>query len=419
MPLNPKENFGLPLSKLEPASLGKELLSEFWSDLEKSLDKSTVEKAEKILGNKAKLTEIISDLLNDELIVRQEKIKSEEQNLGKIKNDILLEINKKITFYIENYPLFEKCREIFSNAKNLEELFLIKEPLIKIARKIGLYDTKESPETLRRNENQKGKTLFEHPTEIFKFIIDPEYVKAKREELQNINKTGGIYMPNDNNPDGGDAWEVKRTDQKETCTVIDIFGHGLSQSYSKLFIGKIISLLGDKDEDLFKVDNFLLDIDTAASFQFQLNTTMIRVEIEGNTLNAKLSGDAGFLIYRPETNEMSVCGLSLNYPKIKNIDANIKKTHTIGAGFNTSPSRFTTSVNPKDSVIVFSDSCMKEHKNGILVARTISNFLNEQKGKTQKATGLIKRIENLVKNPSFIKDDDITIVELNKQKKFM
>jgi len=402
---NFKENLK-PNKKNESISLKEELsylvLSEIEKNPKKNPDQETLdilikkeiltkEESEKIFNDKKKLKELIDHLLDDELIVRQEKINSEDQNKEKIKKDILLETNKKIALYIENYPLFEKCRETFSNAQNLEELFKIKEPLINIAKKIGQYSASDTPEAQKRNEAmaKQNKILLEQPAEIFKFIIDPEYVKTKRAELHNIN---GLYMPDKKNPDGGDGWYTKKIGNKQISTVIDTFGHGLSYSYSKLFIEKALSLTGDNDEDLFNVENFLCEIDDASGSQFQLNAAMIQIEEEKendeeSTLNIKLSGDTGFLIYRPKTDEIIIGGLDGKYQGIENMDSVIKKNFAIGTGFN-QKSNFKNSTKIKiskgDEVYGFSDGCRG----------TIHNELKENKKNYEKIKGMSEKIKN-------------------------
>ncbi|MBU0611945.1 hypothetical protein KKA39_02460 [Patescibacteria group bacterium] len=360
MNLNPEKK-SFENKTVHPSLDKKLLLSEILSDPKKGLDKNIISKAEKLLGGKEKLSELIQDLIVDETIIRQEKIDSPEQNLEKIKSDIFLEIDKKVSLYIENYPLFEKCRKAFSSAKNLEEFLEIKELLIEIAKKIGQYDASDTPEAQKRNEAlvKQNKTLLENPSGVFKFFFDPEYVKTKRKDLHNIN---GLYMPDKENPDGGDGWEDKKIGNKQISTVIDTSGHGLRQAYAKLFIEKILSLATEDGDDLFEIDNFLLEIDEASFFQFQLNAAMIRTEIEEDengelNMNAQISGDTGFFIYRPKTREIIISGFEGEYPGVK-INKDFKRMSAMGTGYKnkTSFAKSTSiKLNKDDKVYLFSD----------------------------------------------------------------
>ncbi|MFA6524578.1 MAG: hypothetical protein WC264_03415 [Candidatus Paceibacterota bacterium] len=350
MNFTPEKNFNN--KKLNLLLDEKALLSEIISESEEQLKDQT--KIEKI-------SELVKDLLIDETIIRQEQLDSENQNLEKIKADATFEIKKKIKFYIENEKTISECKEIFSNAKNLKQFLKIKEPLIEIAEKIGQYDASGTPEAQKRNEAmaKQNKKLFENPSGIFKFFIDPEYVKTKREDLHNIN---GLYMPDKENPDGGDGWEDKKNGNKQISTVIDTFGHGINQAYTKLFIEKTLSLATEDSDDLFEIDNFLLKIDEASSFQFQLNAAMIRTEIKEDengelNMNAQISGDTGFFIYRPETKEIIISGFEGEYPGVK-INKDFKRISAMGTGYKNKTS-FIKSTNIKlnkdDKVYLFSD----------------------------------------------------------------
>ena len=351
MNFNPEKNFAS--KNFSPLLDEKTLFSEIISESgEKLKDQAKLEK----------ISELTKDLLVDETIIRQEQIDSKNSNIEKIKADATLEIKKKIKFYIENENELSKCKEIFSNAKNLEELLKIKEYLIKIGQKISQYDASGTPEAQRRNEamTKQNKTLLERPAEIFKFIMNQEYVENKRKELHNIK---GLYMPDKENPDGGDGWEDKKIRNKQISTVLDTQGHGLSQAYTKLFIEKTLSLTTENSDDLFEVDNFLLEIDEASLFQFQLNAAIIRTEIEEDengelNMNAQISGDTGFFIYRPKTKEVLISGFQGEYPGVKNINKDFVRMSAIGTGYKNKTS-FKKSTNIKlnkdDKVYLFSD----------------------------------------------------------------
>jgi len=417
MPTNFEENFK-PIKKQESISFKEELSSLVWSNLEKNPKKNpdqktldilikneilTKEESEKVFNDKNKLKELIDDLLNDELIVRQEKINSQEQDQEKIKNDILLEIDKKVSLYIENYPLFEKCRKTFSNAKNLEDFLKIKGPLIEIAKKIGHYDASDTPEAQKRNEamTKQDKKLLERPYGIFQLFIE------SGQDLHNIN---GLYMPDKGNPDGGDGWEDKKIGNKQISTVFDTQGHGLSQAYTKLFIGKALSLTTEKSDDLFEVDNFLLEIDEASLFQFQLNAAMIRTEIEEDengelNMNVLVSGDPIFWICPKNKNEIIISGFEGEYAGIKNI--NLKRMSAIGTGYKNKTS-FKKSENIKlnkdDEVFLSSDG----GKGGI-------KDVFEQIGKTKTIHSINgKTILDSIKNRKTQgkQRDDITVLRV-------
>jgi len=368
MTTNFAENFK-PIKRPESVSLKEELLSLAWSNLEKNPKNNpdqktldllikneilTKEESEEVLNDEGKLKELIDNLLNDELILRQEKIDSSEPDQEKVKNDILLEVDKKVGLCVENYPLFEKCRKIFSNAKNLEDFFKIRGPLTEIAKKIGHYDASDTPEARKRNEamTKQGKILLERPFGIFQLFID------SGQDLHNIN---GLYLPDKGNPDGGDGWEDKKIGNKQISTVFDTQGHGLSQAYTKLFIGKALSLTTDNSDDLFEVDNFLLEIDEASLYQFQLNAAMIRTEIEEDengelNMNVLVSGDTIFWICPKNKSEIIISGFEGEYAGIKNI--NFKRMSAIGAGYKNKTS-FKKSENIKlnkgDEVFLSSD----------------------------------------------------------------
>jgi len=332
MNFNPEKNFAS--KNFSPLLDEKTLFSEIISESgEKLKDQAKLEK----------ISELTKDLLVDETIIRQEQIDSKNSNIEKIKADATLEIKKKIKFYIENENELSKCKEIFSNAKNLEELLKIKEYLIKIAQKIGQYDASGTPEAQRRNETMAKQN-----------------VENKRKELHNIK---GLYMPDKENPDGGDGWEDKKIRNKQISTVLDTQGHGLSQAYTKLFIEKTLSLTTENSDDLFEVDNFLLEIDEASLFQFQLNAAIIRTEIEEDengelNMNAQISGDTGFFIYRPKTKEVLISGFQGEYPGVKNINKDFVRMSAIGTGYKNKTS-FKKSTNIKlnkdDKVYLFSD----------------------------------------------------------------
>ncbi|MFZ2072171.1 MAG: hypothetical protein WA101_03620 [Minisyncoccia bacterium] len=327
-------------SKIIHSPLNERLLfSEIISDTEKGLSKKTTKEAIKVLGSKEKLFELTKDLLKDEVIIRNEQLGSGENiNLEKIKSDTLLEIKKKITLFIENHRNFLECQNTFSGAQNLNEFFKIEDKLKELLNKIGQYHT-GSADAKRRNEGQlklnKNKILLERPTEIFKFIIDPEYIKTKRAELHKIN---GIYTPNKNNPDGGDGWETKKIGNKEIDTVIDVQGHGLTQSYAKLFVEKMISLSTEDEEGLSKVDDFISKIEDTYNSQFQLKTMLIRTEVEKDhkndlILNMIISGDTAFVIYDEGSDQIKIGGFEGMYPKgIENMEAYIEKLKPIGMG---------------------------------------------------------------------------------------
>ncbi|MFZ2072561.1 MAG: hypothetical protein WAV10_02700 [Minisyncoccia bacterium] len=372
MNFNPEKNFNN--KKFNPLLDEKLLLSEIINESgEKLKDQAKIEK----------ISELTRDLLFDETIIRQEQLDSENPNLEKIKADATLEIKKKIKFYIENENEFLECRKIFSNAKNLQEFFKIKKPLKEIAGKIGLN---YNPITIS-NKQQEPKTSLERPSEIFKLAIDPEYIKTKRIELHNIK---GLYRPFRNNPDGGDGWYVKKIDNKKINTLIDTFGHGLASSYTKLFILKTLSL-AENDEDLFDIENFLLEIDDASGTQFQLNAAMLQIEEdnedeENPTLNIKMNQDMGVIIYNPKTNKMTVIGMGAEYPGITSLDS-IKKFKAIGGGAN-SKSDFKNSVkikiNKDDKVFGFSDECRG----------AINNALKENKNNAEKINEMPLKIKS-------------------------
>jgi len=408
MNLNPGKNKSLENKAVNSTMDEKLLLSEILSNPEKGLNKNTIEKAEELLGGKEKLSELVRDLLIDEIIIRQEQLKTEKPDLEKIKSDALSEIKKKITFYIENYKKFAKCREIFSNAKNLEELFKIKEPLIEIAKKIGQYDASNTPEAQRRNEamTKPNKTLLERPTEIFKFIMNPEYVETKRRELHNIN---GLYMPDKENPDGGDGWEVKKIGNKQISTLFDTQGHGISQAYTKLFIEKTLSLATEDSDNLFEIDNFLLEIDEASLFQFQLNAAMIRTEIKEDengelNMNALINADTGVYICRE--NKIIISGFEGEYTGVKNINKEFTKMSALGTGYKnkTSFKRSTNiKLNKDDEVYLFSDGS----KGGIKdVFEQIGKTIHSINGKT-----ILNSIKN--RKTQGKQRDDITILRIH------
>jgi len=394
--------------------LEKDLSFEILSNPEKGLNDEQIEEAEKIFGGKNKLEYLISDLLNENIIVKKEEILSQKQNEEKIKNDIVFDIKKKINFYVENYEDFLKCQETFSNEKNLEDfLKKIEQPLLKIIQKIRHYDingTKRSEE-LNIEAAKNGKTLIENPAEIFKFFMDSEYVKNKRMELHNIKE--GLYIPYKNNPDGGDGWNIKKTNNKDIGSVIDTEGHGVGQSYLKLFIEKMISLASDNVDDLVKIDNFLSKIEGASNYSLTVKASITRVKIERD-INKKLKmkvemmGDGGFFIYRPKTNELLIAGFDFKekeYLGVKDIKDRSRKTIAIGEGLiNAINLKNSTDIelDEDDQVYCFSDG----GRGGI--KDTLENI--------GKNTNLIngENIVNEIKNREMKgkQKDDITILKV-------
>ena len=325
----------------------KDMSFEIFTDTEKGLNKDVLEKAEKIFGNRNRLEYFVNDLLNESLIVKKEEIISRKQSEEKIKNDIVFDVKKKVEFYVENYEDFVKCQEVFSNEKNLEGfLQKIEKPLVEIIEKIRHYDTSGTERAEELNKNKKhsngkeieGLTRVEKPAELFKFVMDSEYVKNKRAELHNIKE--GLYIPYKNNPDGGDGWNIQKTDSKEIGIVIDTEGHGLSQSYLKLFIQKLVSLATDNIEDFEKIDKFLSKIEHASDYSLTVKASITRVKIERDInkklkMNAALMGDGGFFIYRPKKNELFIAGFDFKeqeYPGVKDIKDRSRKTTAVGEG---------------------------------------------------------------------------------------